>query len=224
VHQLWPAATSAPFAYAIVGMGACLSAASNAPLMAILMIFEMTLSYEVVLPLMLSCVIAFFIARTGANDNLSMYEITLRRQREAQARARLRGIRMVELVQPAQTVLPLTAGFKEMTRAFLEYPVKYIYITDPAGCFCGVVALQRLTSAMLDKQEMESATAADFLQPEFQYITPDMSLAQALQCFMAHQGERLPVLRSERDRVLLGVVFKTSLLDAYFKMSAGSNA
>ena len=221
VHALWPVATSAPFAYAIVGMGACLAAASNAPLMAILMIFEMTLSYEVVLPLMLSCVIAYFISRTGG---ISMYDITVRRQRDVEERTRLRMTRMVELIRPADTVLPLLASFKELTRVFLAYPVKYIYIVDADGLFCGVVALSRLTSAMLAKDDMEHKQAADFVQPEFQCITPDMSLNDAMQCFMAHQGERLPVIRSERDRTLLGVVYKSSLLDAYFKMSVATAA
>jgi len=214
-------ATSAPFAYAIVGMGACLAAASNAPLMAILMIFEMTLSYEVVLPLMLSCVIAYFISRTGG---ISMYDITIRRQRDVEERMRLRTTRMVELIRPADTVLPLLASCKELTRVFLEYPVKYIYIVDADGAFCGVVALSRLTSALLAKEDMEHKHAVDFVQPEFRCITPDMSLNEALQCFMAHQGERLPVVRSERDKTLLGVVYKSSLLDAYFKMSATTMA
>lgn len=221
VHTLWPVATSAPFAYAIVGMGACLAAASNAPLMAILMIFEMTLSYEVVLPLMLSCVIAYFISRTGG---ISMYDITIRRQRDVEERMRLRTTRMVELIRPADTVLPLLASCKELTRVFLEYPVKYIYIVDADGAFCGVVALSRLTSALLAKEDMEHKHAVDFVQPEFRCITPDMSLNEALQCFMAHQGERLPVVRSERDKTLLGVVYKSSLLDAYFKMSATTMA
>ncbi|HWZ46607.1 MAG TPA: ClcB-like voltage-gated chloride channel protein, partial [Herbaspirillum sp.] len=55
-QTLWPQIASAPFAYAIVGMGAFLAAATNAPLMAMLMMFEMTLSYQVMLPLILSCV------------------------------------------------------------------------------------------------------------------------------------------------------------------------
>jgi CIC family chloride channel protein len=53
MHALWPHGKSAPFAYAMVGMGAFLAGATQAPLMAILMIFEMTLSYQVVLPLIL---------------------------------------------------------------------------------------------------------------------------------------------------------------------------
>lgn len=64
----------------MVGMGAFLAAATHAPLMAILIIFEMTLSYQVMLSLMLACVIAYFIARTS--EQTSMYEVTLRRTRE----------------------------------------------------------------------------------------------------------------------------------------------
>ncbi|MGZ5182935.1 MAG: ClcB-like voltage-gated chloride channel protein, partial [Ramlibacter sp.] len=60
VHALLPGLSSAPPAYAIVGMGAFLAAATGAPLMAILMIFEMTLSYQVMLPLMLASVLAYF--------------------------------------------------------------------------------------------------------------------------------------------------------------------
>ena len=78
-HALWPAHTSASYAYAIVGMGAFLAGATQAPLMAILMIFEITLSYQVVLPLLVSCVVAYFVAR--ATDTMSMYEVTHRRYR-----------------------------------------------------------------------------------------------------------------------------------------------
>lgn len=217
VHGLWPHATSAPFAYAIVGMGAFLAAATNAPLMAILMIFEMTLSYQVVLPLMLSCVVAFFIARTIAET--SMYEITLTRNREAKERLRLQATRMHELIKPADTVLPRTAGVTAMTRVFLEYPVKYIYIVDADRHFCGAVALQDITSDLLDKRDTTHKTAADFLRADFATLTPTMTLGEALQHFMVFQGERLPVIESAAQPVLLGVVYKSSLLDAYFRMN-----
>jgi CIC family chloride channel protein len=81
MNGLWPGHTSAYFAYAMVGMGAFLAGATQAPLMAILMIFEMTLSYQVVLPLLVSCVFAYFVAR--ATGTTSMYEITLRHHQDA---------------------------------------------------------------------------------------------------------------------------------------------
>ncbi|SEI92122.1 ClcB-like voltage-gated chloride channel protein [Paraburkholderia diazotrophica] len=217
MNALWPHATSAPFAYAMVGMGAFLAGATQAPLMAILMIFEMTLSYQVVLPLMLSCVVAYFAAR--AIGKTSMYEITLHRNREEQERMRLRSTQMRELIRPPQTVVLPNATVHDMTRVFLEYPVKYLYVTDESGCFLGVVALKDITSDLLDRTDTSARTAADYLQPHFDVLTPDMPLGVALQHFMAFQGERLPVVESTARPTLAGVVYKTSLLDAYFRMN-----
>ncbi|HEY3596107.1 MAG TPA: ClcB-like voltage-gated chloride channel protein [Paraburkholderia sp.] len=218
MHALWPHGTSAPFAYAMVGMGAFLAGATQAPLMAIMLIFEMTLSYQVVLPLMLSCVAAYFVSRAIAKT--SMYEITLHRNREEQERMRLRSTQMRELIRPPQTVVPPTATVQDMTRVFLEYPVKYLYVTDEAGCFLGVVALKDITSDLLDKRDTSTRTAADYLQPHFDVLTPDMPLGVALQHFLAFQGERLPVIESIARPKLTGVVYKTSLLDAYFRMNS----
>jgi CIC family chloride channel protein len=201
----------------MVGMGAFLAGATQAPLMAFLMIFEMTLSYQVVLPLILSCVVAYFIAR--AVGKRSMYEITLHRNREEQERTRLRATQMRELIRPAETVVPPNATVQDMTRVFLEYPVKYLYVANESGAFLGVVALKDITSDLLDKSDTSTKTAADYLQPHFDVLTPDMSLAVALQHFLAFQGERLPVVESAAHPKLTGVVYKTSLLDAYFRMN-----
>jgi CIC family chloride channel protein len=217
MNMLWPQSTSAPFAYAMVGMGAFLAGATQAPLMAILMIFEMTLSYQVVLPLMVSCVVAYFVAR--AIGKTSMYDITLHRNREEKERMRLRSTQMRELIRPPQTVVQPNATVHDMTRVFLEYPVKYLYVTDQAGCFLGVVALKDITSDLIDRRDTSNKTAADYLQPHFDVLTPDMPLGVALQHFMAFQGERLPVVESAARPTLAGVVYKTSLLDAYFRMN-----
>ena len=64
LQTLFPAGSlSAVSSYAVVGMGALLAATTHAPLMSILMIFEMTLSYEVMLPLMLACMTGYVIAQ-----------------------------------------------------------------------------------------------------------------------------------------------------------------
>ncbi|HWV62702.1 MAG TPA: ClcB-like voltage-gated chloride channel protein [Oxalicibacterium sp.] len=218
MQALWPQAVSAPFTYAIVGMGAFLAGATGAPLMAILMIFEMTLSYQVMLPLMLSCVMAYFISRSL--DGSSMYEITIRRNREEQERLRLRRTQMRELIRPAETVLPLTATLEELTQTFIRHSVKYVYIVDEHNRLQGQVALQDLTSVLTGDPAAQKKTAADYLRRDFlPVITPEMSLSEALQRFLTHQGERLPIVQSTNDPVLLGAIYKTSLLDAYYRLS-----
>jgi CIC family chloride channel protein len=115
--------------------------------------------------------------------------------------------------------VPLSANVKDMTRVFLEYPVKYLYVVDDGERFQGVVALKDITSDLLDERDTEIKTAADYLQPHFDVLTPDMSLGEALQHFLAFQGERLPVIERKSQPLLLGVVYKTSLLDAYFRLN-----
>jgi chloride channel protein, CIC family len=71
----------------------------------------------------------------------------------------------------------------------------------------------------LEKRETSSRTAADYLQPEFAMLTPDMPISVALQHFLAFQGERLPVVASADAPKLMGAVYKTALLDAYRRMN-----
>jgi len=165
-------------------------------------------------------VVAFFIARTSAQT--SMYDVTLRRDREEKERIRLAATQMHELVKPADTVVALDADVKTMTRVFLEYPVKYLYVVDADNHFRGVVALKDITSDLLDERDTTVKSAADYLQPHFDVLTPNMSLGEALQHFLAFQGERLPVIDCVARPMLLGVVYKTSLLDAYFRLYPAS--
>jgi len=217
VHALWPQGTSEPFVYAMVGMGAFLAGATGAPLMAILMIFEMTLSYQAVLPLMLACVVAYFTARGGER---SMYAITSVRTQRAREKVALRNARMADLIRPAETVLPVDAGFAEMTQMFARHPVKYVYIVDASQRYLGVVALQDLTASLLEAGHEElDKQASDFLRRDvLNIVTPDMSLATGLERFITHQGERLPAVASIASPTLLGAVYKTSLLEAYYRL------
>ncbi|WP_036170489.1 ClcB-like voltage-gated chloride channel protein [Massilia sp. 9096] len=217
VHALWPAAAAsaaAGTAYTIVGMGAFLAAATGAPLMAILLIFEMTLSYQVMLPLMLACVIAYFLARSL--NGPSMYEITARHRRDEEARSRLRATQMHELIRPAETVLPLDAGMDEMLAMFGSHPVKYLYVVDADERYQGVVALRDLAA---QPPGSETRLARDFVRRDtLPLVTPGMSLAEASRQFQLHHGERLPAVKSEADPLLLGVVYKTALLDAFARL------
>ena len=210
VHALWPHATSMPFAYAIVGMGAFLAGATHAPLMAILMIFEMTLSYQVVLPLMLACVAAYFVAHAVREE--SMYEVTIHRNKEERALARWRGLQISELIKPAVPTVPASAGFEQIERAFLEHPVRFVYVVDEAGRFGGVVSLQEIKPRLLAPQDTPAPTAGELMRSEFAVLTPETALGDALQMFLTQGAERLPVVSSAAERKLLGVVSKSDLL------------
>jgi CIC family chloride channel protein len=216
VQALWPEMTSAPFAYGIVGMGAFLAGSTQAPLMAILMLFEMTLSYQVMLPLMVGCVMAYFVAR-AANAG-SMYDITLRRLAQSDERQRLRKQLVLNLIQPADTVVRLDSDLVSMTQLFAAHPVKYLYVVDTDGLYQGVVPLRNLSAATVD-HDLQGVIASDLLSHEIRPLTSDMGLEIAFRRFMEHQGERLPVIQSANLPLLVGVVKKSALLETYARLS-----
>jgi CIC family chloride channel protein len=104
-----------------------------------------------------------------------------------------------------------------MLAMFEAHPVKYIYIVDAQGRYQGVVALRDLAAAKREGQP--HATAADLLRcGRLPLVTPEMTLGDAYRQFLAHHGERLPVVQSLADPMLLGAVYKTALLDAYARL------
>ena len=208
-----------PAAYAVVGMGAFLAGATGAPIMAILMIFEMTLSYEAMLPLMLACVVAWSTARAlGAP---AMYEAVVKRADAGRERTRLARITVAALVRPAETLARLDTPFDDLMRIFVAHTVKYLYVTDADDAFLGAVGLQDLLRVMLEDGDRASLTAADFLQPDFLRVMADTTVTEALERMQKLQAERVPVIESAGRPRLLGIVRKSEVIDLLGRLAAG---
>lgn len=209
-----PGMTAEVYMYTLVGMGSFLGAATSAPLMAILMVFEMTLSYQIVLPLMLACVVAYFVSRAVAE--VAMYDVTVARERDALLRYQLRHTVIAQLVRPANTVIATSAPVSDALQMFLEYPVKYLYVVDEGGVFQGVIAQQDLTRLLLSQGDVQQRTAGEVLRLNFvKTLHPDMTLDEAQDYFVQFEGERLPVVTRGDAPRLLGVVYKSALLEKY---------
>jgi CIC family chloride channel protein len=191
-------------------MGAFFAGATQAPLMAILMMFEMTLSYSVVLPLMLACVAAYFMAQ--ASGKHSMYEVTIHRNENERAKARWRGLQIADLIKPAAALVRASAGFAEVERCFLDNPVRYVYVVDDASRFEGVISLHEIKQHLLAKDAEPTASAGELMNRDFAFLMPGASLGDALQAFLTQGTERLPVVSNADERRLLGVVSKSELL------------
>ena len=97
-HLAFPAATISPSAFALVGMGAFLAGTTHAPVMAIIMIFELTLDYQIILPLMLACVLAYY---TSARiEPRSIYSESLKRKGGGRFSAQLVDVNVRDLMKP----------------------------------------------------------------------------------------------------------------------------
>jgi len=210
LHVIDPHLTSQQAAYAVVGMGAFLAATTHAPLTSILLIFEMTLDYEVVLPLMLACVTAHYVASIYRRGE-SVYTRALRASGPGdEDEWRLRQI--TALVRPPGLVLhrdERLAGVLERLTPRGDYS---IYVVDAQNQLVGQVSTQDLRREARAQRLDAHLTVAVIMQPAPPVLIPEMLLGDALDVFIANRCKQLPVVSGHWSPVLLGEVLRHDLL------------
>jgi CIC family chloride channel protein len=208
-QSIWPHSALTPSAFALVGMGAFLAATTHAPLMAILMVFEITLDYAIILPLMMGCVIAYYLS-IGIEPT-SIYSEALKRKGARIFDEQLTNLRVVDLMKAGPPVVPVTAGFTEIAQSFITHRYNYLYVVDANRRFVGVVSMHDIKPYLNEPEMADVIIAEDILHEDFATVTPNVPLAQALELFARHDGERLPVL-DEKEHKLLGSISKSDLI------------
>jgi CIC family chloride channel protein len=209
VHTVWPQGAADPRAFALVGMGALLAAASHAPVMAIIMLFEMTLSYDIIMPLMLSSVVAYYTAR-GIEDQ-SLYSEALSKKAAAEPQSvSLPGV-VADLARPQAEKVTVTARFDVIAQEFLESRHEEIYVTDPDGRYSGAISLHDIKPHLNDPEVAAHVIAEDLLRDDVPTVPPTATLADALRVFAQHSGQTLPVV-VPTSRLLCGILVKNDLL------------
>jgi CIC family chloride channel protein len=207
VHTLLPGVTSVPTAYALVGMGGFLSATTHAPLTSILMLFEMTQDYDMVLPLMLACVTAHYTAKVYRRGE-SIYHAALKGRTSGDG-WQLNTV--AALIKPAAAVFARDMTLRDMFEKLPRRPLERAYVTDGSE-LVGWLDLRELLAATRADKVDAAATVASVTRPEILTLTEDMSLGAALDVFLRARANVLPVTGGEWRNNLLGEISRQDVL------------
>ncbi|MBV9657857.1 MAG: ClcB-like voltage-gated chloride channel protein [Verrucomicrobia bacterium] len=189
-----------PLAFALVGMGAFLAAATQAPLMSILVLFELTRDYLIILPLMLACVVSYYVCR-GAAGGASIYSESLKRKaaREGQSEPDWSRTLVGDLMRLNPPAVTTDAGFKKIAESFITTRFNYLYVTDQKQHFEGAISLHDVKPYLSDAALADIIIARDVLRDDFPRVGPHDTLRKALATFTHHDGERLPVISDDGE-------------------------
>jgi len=214
-HHLWPTYTAAPGAYALVGMGALFAGIVRAPMTSVLMIFETTHDYAVIVPLMISNMVSFFISsrmqRQPIYEALAIQDgihlprgETLRRPGQRQVGQIMRAA--TQVIGSQMTVRE--AFDRAHNTEFDGWPV-----TDERGVV-GAVGLDWLEQAMANGEETKQLR--DIVDaPDFPHVHADQPLHLALERMGAAKLDLLPVVSRANIHHLIGVVVLSDVLNSY---------
>ncbi|MDQ6682717.1 MAG: chloride channel protein [Chloroflexota bacterium] len=213
VNALAPGLVAPAGAYGLVGMGAVFAGAARAPITAVLILFELTGDYQIILPLMLAIVISAGVSGFLSSDTI--YTLKLRRRGIdifAGRAANLMGLLTVrDAMRPVPTALPVDATLGEVLDRFAAEGIDTLPVVDRDGVYRGIVTSSQLEESM--RTNVFDTTAADLVQ-SVPPVRADETLEQALERLLTQGAAGLPVLDAD-DGQVVGWLTHHDLLAAY---------
>jgi CIC family chloride channel protein len=205
-------------AFALVGMGAVLAATTRSPLLAMIMVFELSLNYSMVPALMLACVVSILVARQLHSE--SVYTEHLRLKAIALEREGSRiGVTMEQTIGDLMhaPVAPVreTTGLAEIAERFLTGSNNFLPVVDAEKRLIGVVALQDLKEFLNNAKDLGGVIAFDVMRAAPKTLTPSQPLLDALPTVLQSELRNVPVVNNYAENRLVGAVARAELLTIF---------
>jgi CIC family chloride channel protein len=212
-----PATVGLSSAYATVGMGAFLAAVTQAPLTSIFLIFEMTQTYQVVVPIMISSVLGSMIVQILVGGSLESVEfkrmgIDIEEKLEA---GDLGLIRVEDIMTHDIETIP-----ENMTlRKLIGYIPKSHYTTFPVvdekGFLTGIISIQDLREWIFEESLEDLIVVKEVATLNVITVTPEETLDTVLRRWTKKTVEILPVVESTNSKKIVGLLSRRDLIAAY---------
>lgn len=223
VHGLFPSWTATPGAYALVGMAAVIGGAAHAPITSVLVLFEMTDNYQIILPLMFSVVVSYLVASRLFDD--SIYSLKLRRRGALASPGEVSTLDLVlvadamserfETVAPELSVRDLAAMASE--RRTRSWPV-----IDADGRLVGMVTETDLQRQLLESEGArppEELMVSDVMTRGVTMCRLDDSLRVAFRRFAERDVQQVPVVDPDDPERVVGVLRRHDMLWAHRELA-----
>ena len=213
-QHLFPAYTALPGAYSLVGMGAVFAGVVRAPMTSVLIIFEMTQDYAVIVPLMIANLVSLFVASLLQHEPI--YEALAVQDGihlpTAKTRQRLGQRQAASIMRAASQLLPAEMTLREALDRVSASEFRTWPVTDRRGVI-GVIDLSRLENELAEGEDKKLGELLDGLI--FPHIHADQGLDLALERMGANHIDILPVVNRANVHTLEGIVTLRDVLDAY---------
>jgi CIC family chloride channel protein len=215
VGQWAPFAHGGPGAYALVGMGALVAATSHAPLTGIVIMFELTGDYEIILPVMVACILSTVIASSLKEESIYTQKlkwkgISLRQGREENI---LRHLAVADVVQKEFKVFQEDATLPEVLSEAVGSSQTTFPLRARGGELVGAIRIQDLHRALEDRGTLEPVLVAADLATSIPSLKETDTLENALELLNQSGTDLIPVVDAEGK--LLGVVLGADVMERY---------
>ena len=218
MNHLFPNVTAPPAAYAIVGMGAVMAGSTHATITAILIIFEMTGDYRIILPMMVATVFSTLVSMRLSKE--SIYTLKLVRKgikiRAGKDVELLTEIKVAHVMDTKFTAIPIHLSLSGVMRLMEESKDTSFPVMEKDRLY-GILTFQDLRSILTQPVVPALIIASDMATRDLITVTREENLYQALQKFGHKDIDMLPVIEKAEPTKLIGVLRRGDVMAFYNK-------
>lgn len=210
-----PELTASPGAYALVGMGAFFAGMTHAPITGIIMLFEMTRDYRIILPLMLACVVASGLSRLFSRENI--YTLKLFRQGIRMHRGKevsiLQSLTAADVMTARVDTVRDTDTIDSVIAAMQETHHTGFPVLDEQNLLVGIITLSDIRRSTL-KGRLERRVSEVMTRPVVA-MPPQTNMNEVLRVMTERDIGRVPVVDLHENDRLIGMITRSDVLSGY---------
>ncbi len=219
VHTLFPSYTASPGAYATVGVGAFLAAATHAPMTAIFLLFEMTGNYKIIVPIMFASIVGTLTAKRLYRDSIDTVELTrkginIHDGREATV---LGTITVGSIMTKDFLTIHEDTDINELLDKIAQSDHLYFPSVDDDGLLTGIISLQDIRSVLFE-EDLKGLVKVKFIASRNVItVSPNDNLNTAIEKFTLKDLGEIPVVDIFDRRRVVGMLKRGDVIIAYNK-------
>jgi len=217
-HHFWPQITAGSGAYALVGMGAVFAGAARAPITSVLILFEMTGDYRIILPMMIAVVTSSLLSQRLSRETI--YTMKIRRRgidlQRPTVTDLLDTVTVGEVMTRESEMVPLGMGLNELLERFTQTGHHGFLVVDAEEKLAGIVTTSDVQRSTIRGEA--DLTVADIATLSPLTCFPDQTVGEALAQLEGREVGRIPVVdRLDPGRVL-GILRRQNIIAAYSQL------
>ena len=217
IHAVSPGFTASPETYALVGMGAVAGAVMQAPLTNILMLFELTNDYTIILPIMITCIVSAYTFRAFDKNSIYIQKllkegINIKHGREVSI---LNSIKVQDVLSQDVTMISEGMPFRKILETVSYSKNFYFPVVNGEGEMSGILSFHMIREMIFEEDLGDLVVANDLKVHSVKTLTPDNNLNQAMELFAVLDVEQLPVVRKDDTKRVIGMVNRGEVVAAY---------
>jgi len=220
VHGIFPTWSESYGAYALVACGAMLAATVQAPMSSILMIFELSNDYHIMVPLMTACVVAALVKRSFGSGSV----ITEGLQEKgvdtegALERSWMRAVPVSRLPWRSIPSVHVSAKLEELKQVYISSGKGCVVVENDEGDMHGIVTFEDLKAWLLDSASDQVVVASEVANTHVYCLSENDSLLDAVDILDQEAFEQMPVVAKDNPKKVLGIVSRNAVFSTYHKL------